>query len=179
MAQRKQRPVQDVCRRTVIDMGAVAEKIDLEGRQLSDPGAAARGCRMARPDEEASVEAASSDGVRRAKRPIREERLHDFKTVGDPVDAMDDRQRVHAGLGLGRKAQHDLWLDPGFGQPVQRNRKRLTCKIVDGAIVDIAPDRRIRQPYSAQMVRLVKPILRPIGRSPRASLFARTAGATR
>ena len=59
------------------------------------------------------METESSDGVRRAKRPIREERLHDFKTVGDPVDAMDDRQRVHASLGRGRKAKYDLWLDLG------------------------------------------------------------------
>ena len=62
------------------------------------------------------MEAVGGDGVWRLKRPVGEDRLHDLKAVGDPIDAMDERLFVHAGRGRGRKAKHDLRLNARFGQ---------------------------------------------------------------
>src|SRR6202167_282720 len=98
---------------------------------------------MTRSDEEPPMEAVGGDGVRRSKQPVREDRLHDLKAVGDPIDAADQRLLIHAGLGRGRKAEHNLWLDTGFGQALQRNLERIAGEVADRAIVDIAPDWRI------------------------------------
>src|SRR5277367_1903744 len=97
---------------------------------------------MTRPDEEPPVEAVSGDSVWRLERPVREDRLDDLKAVGDPIDAADERLLVHAGLGRGRKAEHDLWLDTGFGQTRQRNLERIAGEVADRAVVDITPDWR-------------------------------------
>jgi hypothetical protein len=52
MAQRKQRPVEDVGRDAVIDQGSVTEKVDLEARKLARPLLAPRLSRMTGSDEE-------------------------------------------------------------------------------------------------------------------------------
>src|SRR6202020_1596637 len=98
---------------------------------------------MTRSDEEPPMETVGGDSVCRLERPVREDRLHDLKAVGDPIDAADERLLIHAGLGRGRKAEHDLWLDTGFGQGIQRNLQRIASEVADGAVVDIAPDWRI------------------------------------
>src|ERR1700735_2282988 len=103
---------------------------------------------MTRSDKQSSMQAASGDSVCRLERPVRKDRLHDLKAVGDPVDAADEGVLVHAGLGRGRKAEHDLWLDTRFGQALQRNLERLAGELADCAIVDIAPDRRIDAVFS-------------------------------
>src|SRR5271154_3365002 len=97
-------------------MGSIAEKIDLEAGKLARPFVASRRRRMTRSDEEPPMETVAGDSVRRSERPVREDRLHDLKAVGDPIDAMNELPLIHAGLGRGRKAEHDLWLDTGFGQ---------------------------------------------------------------
>src|SRR5277367_5988919 len=65
MAQRKQRPVEDVGREAVIDWGSVAEKIDLEARKLARPRIPTGLGRMTGSDEKHPMEAVGGDGVRR------------------------------------------------------------------------------------------------------------------
>src|ERR1700722_9383354 len=89
------------------------------------------------------MQAVSGDSVCRLERPVRKDRLHDLKAVRDPVDAADEGVLIHAGLGRCREAEHDLGLDAGFGQALQRSLERLAVEVADRAIVDIAPDRRV------------------------------------
>src|ERR1700722_17320500 len=98
---------------------------------------------MTRSDEEPPVEAVGGDGVCRSKRPIRENRLHDLKAVGNPIDAMDERLLVHAGRGRGRKAEHDLRLNARLGQAAEGNLESFGGEVLDRVVVDVAPDRRI------------------------------------
>src|ERR1700734_3869844 len=98
---------------------------------------------MTRSDEEPPVEAVGGDGVCRSKRPIRVDRLHDLKAVGDPIDAMDERLLVHAGRGRRRQAKPGLWFDAGFRQAQDGDLECVAREVADGAVVDIAPDRRI------------------------------------
>src|SRR5580704_16835679 len=98
---------------------------------------------MTRSDKEPSMQAVSGDRVCRPERPVLEDRLHDLKTVGDPIDAAYERLLVHAGLRRGRKAEHNLWLDTGFGEALQRNLERIAGEVPNRAVVHIAPDRRV------------------------------------
>src|ERR1700735_1419149 len=98
---------------------------------------------MTRSDKQSSMQAASGDSVCRLERPVRKDRLHDLKAVRDPVDAADEGVLIHAGLGRGRKAEHDLRLDPGLGQALQRSLERLAAEVADRVIVDKTPDRRV------------------------------------
>src|ERR1700728_649513 len=98
---------------------------------------------MTRSDEQPPMETVGGDSVCRLERPVREDRLHDLKTVGDPVDAADERLLIHAGLRRGHEAEYDLRLDTGLGQVLQRNVDRIAGEVVDRAFVHIAPDRRV------------------------------------
>src|SRR5271168_4624301 len=124
-------------------MSSVAEKIDLEAGKRARPLLPPRRRRMTRSDKEPRMQAVGGDRVWRLERPVREDRLHDLKTVSDPVDAADERLLIHAGLRRGRKAEHDLWLYTGFGQALQRNLERIAGEVANRAVVHIAPDRRI------------------------------------
>ena len=65
MAQREQRPVEDVGRDAMIHEGAIAEKIDLEVRKVARPVFKPRLGRMARADEEPAMQAIGRDRVGR------------------------------------------------------------------------------------------------------------------
>src|SRR6202161_238377 len=119
-------------------MGSIAKKIDHEARELARPFVASRRRGRTRSDEEPPMEAVGGDSVWRLERPVREDRLHDLKAVGDPIDAADECLLIHAGLRRGRKAEHDLWLDTGLGQAIQRHLKRTAGEGADGAVVDTA-----------------------------------------
>src|SRR5580692_1142145 len=73
MAQRKEWPVEDICRRSVVDSGCIAEELDLEARQLQSPRVAPWLGLMTRPDEEPAMQAVGGDGVRRPERPTGED----------------------------------------------------------------------------------------------------------
>src|SRR5205085_9106235 len=65
------------------------------------------------------------------------------EAVGDPINALDEGLLIHAGLRRSREAEHDLRLDPGLGQTLQRNLQRIAREVADRPVVDIAPDRRV------------------------------------
>src|SRR5580704_15902469 len=102
---------------------------------------------MTRSDKESPMQAVSRDRVCRLERPVREDRLYDLKTVRDPIDAADERLLIHAGLRRGGKAEHNLWLDTGFGQALQRNLERIAGQIADRPGVHIAPYRRVQSVF--------------------------------
>src|ERR1700722_17445576 len=89
------------------------------------------------------MQAVSGDSVCRLERPVRKDRLHDLEAVGDPLDAANEGVLVHAALRRRCKAEHNLWLDTGFGQALQRNLERLLGEFAKRAIIDIAPDWRV------------------------------------
>src|ERR1700727_722393 len=73
MAQGKQRPVEDIRRKPVVNSGSITEEIDLEACELMRPRVPARLGRVARPDEQPTMQAKGGDGVRRPERPARED----------------------------------------------------------------------------------------------------------
>jgi hypothetical protein len=93
-------------------------------------------------DEEPPLEAVGRDGVRGPKRPVQEDGLH----VSKPW-VIQSMQRMRACPSMpgaaGRQAQHDLRLDAGFCQTVKRNLEPVARELLDRAVVDIAPDRRV------------------------------------
>ena len=132
---------------------------------------------MANSYQQRAVQAAGCDGVGRLELPAGKSRLHDLETMGDPFDAAQQRVFVHAGNGGCRKSEHDFRLDARLGEVCQRKAVASVSEVMNGSVVHMAPDRRMDIVFRPD-VRLVKPILRPTGRSPRAMRRRRNSAVT-
>ena len=75
--------------------------------------------------------------------PVGEDRLHDFKAVRDPVDAIQHRRIVHAGIRRAGEAEDDLRLDARLDEVAQRPATRCRAEVGHGAVGHIAPVRRV------------------------------------
>src|SRR5208337_2952261 len=89
------------------------------------------------------MEAVGRDGIGGKKRPMGEDRLDDLKTMGDPVNAAEQSLFVHAGGRRSRQSKHNLRLETRFGQAAQRNVHAPLRQVMDRAVVDISPHRRM------------------------------------
>src|SRR5438552_5945090 len=89
------------------------------------------------------MEAIGGNCVGGKKRPIGEDRLHDLKSMSDPINAVEQSMFVHAGRRRGSQSKHDLRLDARFGQAVQRNAYAPFRQVTGRAVVDISPYRRM------------------------------------
>src|SRR5262249_40841799 len=109
------------------------------------------------------MQAIDDDGVGGRGLPARKKRGNDLEALCPPVDAAEQRRLVHlrGGRGSMRGSAKGAsvngccaaWRGGGRSRTVVSNTK---------------PHIGAYTPYSDQMVRLVKPILRPMTRSPRA-----------
>ena len=89
------------------------------------------------------MQAERCDRVGRGKLPSGKDRLHDFETVRDPIDASQQCCLVHAGSWRQRKLEDDLRLYSWLSETHERERITDLGEVVYRAIVDISPDRSI------------------------------------
>ena len=98
---------------------------------------------MTRPDPQRAVEAIGGDRIGGQEPPRGEDRLHDLEPVRDPVDAADESPIVHVRVRRRGQPEGDLGLDAGLRQAGKRNVRAAGRQVADGAVVDIAPHRRV------------------------------------
>jgi hypothetical protein len=105
MAQCEHRSTQHVRSEPVVDDCAVSFQIDFESRKRSGSILGMRCDRVTRPDKQGTMQAKRCDRVGRRKFVSREDRLYDFETVRNPVDA---RQQCSLDLMTSIKGAEDL-----------------------------------------------------------------------
>src|SRR6516164_4312090 len=96
---------------------------------------------MTRPNEQGAVQAERRDRVGRGKLPSRKDRLHDFETMRNPVNALQQCFFVHARSWGDRKLEDDLRLYSWLSETNERERIVDLGEVVYRAVVDISPDR--------------------------------------
>src|SRR6516225_11420380 len=96
---------------------------------------------MTRPNEQGTVQAERRDRVGRGKLPSRKDRLHDFETMRNPVNALQQCSFVHARSWGDRKLEDDLRLYARLSETNERERIVDLGEVVYRAVVDISPDR--------------------------------------
>jgi len=87
------------------------------------------------------VQAERRDRVGRGKLPSRKDRLHDFETMRNPVNALQQCSFVHARSWGDRKLEDDLRLYARLSETNERERIVDLGEVVYRAVVDISPDR--------------------------------------
>jgi hypothetical protein len=107
------------------------------------------------------------DCVRRGKLPSGKDRLHDFETVRNPVDARQQRSLIDTRSWRDRKLEDDLRLYSWLSETYKRERIADLGEVVYGAIVNISPDRFVYVVFSPN---------RPIGESNLSSHWHLAAG---
>src|SRR6516164_407258 len=95
---------------------------------------------MTRPNEQGAVQAERRDRVGRGKLPSRKDRLHDFETMRNPVNALQQCSFVHARGWGNRKLEDDLRLYSRLSETNERERIVDLGEVVYRAVVDISPD---------------------------------------
>src|SRR6516164_8236373 len=96
---------------------------------------------MTRPNEQGAVQAERRDRVGRGKLPSRKDRLHDFETMRNPVNALQQCSFVHARSWGDRKLEDDLRLYSRLSETHERERIVDLGEVVYRAIVKISPGR--------------------------------------
>ena len=103
-----------------------------------------------------------------AELPARKNRLHDLEAVRDAIDAGEELALVHAGMRRPGDAERNLRLEARLDQSPASERVPPPEASGRAVVSYIGPQIGACTPYSSQIVRLVKPIFQPTGRSPRA-----------
>ena len=98
---------------------------------------------MTRANPQRAMEAIGGDRIGGQKPPVGEDRLHDLEPVRDPVDAAEESPIVHVRGRRRGQPEDDLGLDAGLRQAGKRNVHAAGRQVTDGAVVDIAPHRRV------------------------------------
>ena len=150
----------------LVDCFAVPVKRDSQGgKRRRKAGAIAFADRSSRPDEKRPMQPAICDAVGSLESPAGKDRLHDLETVRDPSDRSGDLGQAHprcqvrlrgrARFPARSSAPADASHRPG--RPVRSSvRSCRKCR----------PKSARRRRTPAHMLRLVKPILRPIDVAP-------------
>ena len=94
-------------------------------------------------DEEPAVQGEIGDGIGGLEAPVREMRVHDLVAVRHPGDAAGQLELAHAGARRASEAEHYLGLEARLREPRQRHRGFTTVEMLDGAVPDRTPDRRM------------------------------------
>jgi hypothetical protein len=97
----------------------MAEKLDIERRELANPFAGARREGVARPDPQRGMHAEADDGVRGQGVPAGVDRMDDFEAMRDPGDTPGEGAFVHIGRRRRGEAENDLRFNARFGQSGQ------------------------------------------------------------
>jgi hypothetical protein len=176
MAQRRQRPVEHVRRPAAIDQHAVAFQRDLEAGKRCEPRGLIGGSNPTpRPDEIGAMQAERRDGVGGGEAPAG----NNDCTISKPcaIQSMQPSSAASSMPGSGARARPKAISGSMRGSTTAARSKAASVR--SRTVVSyMSPQIGANTPYSAQIVRLVKPILRPIGRSPRAVRRCRTAAVT-
>ena len=172
MAQRRQRAVEDIGAMAAIDHGTIAQQIDLETCEIGSPiGGAAEARRMAWREQQYAVQAIDDDGVGGRELPARKNRVNDLEAPA--TQSMQSNSAVSSISGEGAAARRNTISGSMRGSAKGASVNGCCAAWRGGGrsrtvVSNTNPHIGAYTPYSDQMVRLVKPILRPMTRSPRA-----------
>jgi hypothetical protein len=174
VVQREERAVEHERTSASLTRLSVAGEFDGEASQLASPRFLARRDRVALPNQERAVEGICRYCVERCKFPPGKNRLHHLVAERDPIDTAKQLGLIHLRRRRSTEAKHDLRLNARLSEPADALDRR-GVELKGRAVGAIPPDWRL----AAHIRRFVKPILRPVIFSPRASKAARRSAGRR
>ena len=120
----------------------------------------------------------SRDRIGRGKLPSGKDRLHDFKTVRNPVDALQQGSLIHARSWRHGEPEEDLRLYSRLSETHERERIADLGEVVHRAIVNISPDRFVYVVFGPNRA-IREPNLSSDGQLPAVSRIFLTTAVTR